>query len=94
MNTEVIEEEANEWSYFVWKCENSDERMRPRGKPISSGCGEVNIRKSKQMLKRGNDIQDKCRIRKCRRGRRLNGGNTSIFTTKDEAERFVRKVEE
>mgnify|MGYP003687393517 CR=1 FL=1 len=91
MNTEVIEEEANEWSYFVWKCENSDERMRPRGKPISSGCGEVNIRKSKQILKRGNDIQDKCR--NCRRGRRLNGGNTAVFYTKEEAVQYKEGLE-
>lgn len=91
MNTEFVREEENEWMYFVWKCEIGDDRMRPRGKKLSTGCNHVNMRKSKQVLKRDNDIQDKCR--NCGRGRRLNGGNTSVFYSLDEARAYMEGLQ-
>jgi len=91
VNTELLEEEANEWMYFVWKCETGDERMRPRGNRLSIGCNHVNLRKSKQLLKRENDIQDKCR--NCGRGRRLNGGNTSVFYDLEQARAYMEGLQ-
>ena len=97
MKNELIDENEmieDKWQYWVWKCEVSDSRMRPLGKQITAGCGHVNLRKSQKTLVASGNFQDKCRNIECRRGRRLNGGNTSIFTTKDEAVRFMRKVEQ
>ena len=97
MKNELIEQDEtieDKWHYWVWKCEVSDSRMRPKGKKITSGCGHVNLRKSQKTLVASGNFQDKCRNAECRRGRRLNGGNTSVFTTKDEAVRFMRKVEQ
>ena len=91
MTTEVIEEEEEKWMYFVWKCEIGDDRMRPRGKKLTTGCNHVNMRKSKQVLKRDNDIQDKCR--NCGRGRRLNGGNTSVFYSLEEARAYMEGLQ-
>ena len=103
MNTELIQEdeaiveinqqEEDKWNYWVWKCQCSDDRMRPNGNKITEGCGHVNVRKSQRDMtghKPKGGFQDKCR--NCGRGRRLNGGNTSIFSTKEEADRHVRRL--
>ena len=82
--------EDDKWHYWVWKCECSDTRMRPNGRAITSGCGHINVRKSQKALVASGNFQDKCR--NCGRGRRLNGGNTSIFVSKDDADRYVRRL--
>ena len=87
---ETIQHEDDKWHYWVWKCECSDYRMRPKGRYITDGCGHVNVRKSQKTLVASGNFQDKCR--NCGRGRRLNGGNTSVFQTKDEADRYIRRL--
>jgi hypothetical protein len=85
MELKTKNEEEHKWMYFVWKCEIGDDRMRPNGKALTKGCNSINIRKSTKELRKGNDIQDKCRHCESKRGRRLNGGNTSVFYTLEEA---------
>ena len=97
---ETIQQEEDKWNYWVWQCQCSDDRMRPNGNKITEGCGHVNVRKSQRDMtghKPKGGFQDKCRGilengKKCGRGRRLNGGNTSIFRSKIEADRHVRRL--
>jgi len=80
----------NPFHYLTWVCEVGDDRMRPKGNQLTEGCALTNIRKTKLQLLakkpngKKNHVQDKCR--NCNRGKRLNGGNTRNWPTKEQAQ--------
>ena len=67
--------------HLVWTCEASDHRQRPKGRPMTEGCGKTNVRTSKKWGDK--DIKGRCV--KCNRRRNLNEGNVTFFLSRANA---------
>lgn len=81
-------------TYFVWRCENTHETMRPLGKKISEGCLGWMIKSTKHSNLEGQDVQGKCKTKDCGRKPRLHPFTTNMyrFETKDAATAFCHQM--
>ena len=66
--------------HLLWTCEASDERQRPKGRPMTQGCGKLNVRTAKKFFE--SKIKGRCG---CKRRRNLNEGNVEFFIDRDSA---------
>ena len=88
-NAREIEEEQieNERTHFTWVCEGGDERMRPRGRAMTKGCGYTNFRSTKKDLYNPPKTGIKGTCAACKRKRNLNAGVVRIHHSKQAARR-------
>ena len=80
---------TTERTHLTWVCNGGDERMRPRGRAMTKGCGYTNYRSTKQDFTKPpkGGIKGVCGV--CSRKKNLNSGNILIHESKRAGRRFV-----
>tara|TARA_B110000444_G_scaffold192228_1_gene182100 strand:+ start:218 stop:514 length:297 start_codon:yes stop_codon:yes gene_type:complete len=72
--------------HYVWTCEASDLRQRPKGRPMSEGCGKKNVRTTKNFFEK--KVKGRCKSCGGRR-RNLNEGNVQFFIDRQSALEYI-----